>query len=177
MNLNKMHIDEIAKYINKELSKGRSLKDIETIDFNVNDRVIAKRLTRKGYKRVNNQYIYKSNADVLKDKIDLNSLSIKESNTKVLPKYNNIDLNKLNELMDLIEPIKEVIQRYNESKNIIEVENIDLKPKAVTEVKQKIFKVDIDVSNRWDKFVAEHKEFKVQQLISLALEEFIEKYK
>lgn len=177
MDLNEMHIDEIIKYINKELSKGRTLKDIETIDFNVNDRVIAKRLARKGYKRINNQYIHQSNTNVLNDKIDSNILATKESNTKVLPKYNNIDLNKLNELIDLIEPIKEVIQKYNESKNIIEVENIELKPKAVTEVKQKIFKVDIDVSNKWDKFISEHKEFKVQQLISLALDEFIDKYK
>lgn len=103
MDLNEMHIDEIIKYINKELSKGRTLKDIETIDFNVNDRVIAKRLARKGYKRINNQYIHQSNTNVLNDKIDSNILATKESNTKVLPKYNNIDLNKLNELIDLME--------------------------------------------------------------------------
>lgn len=177
MNLNEMDINEVVNYINKELNKGRTLKDIETIDFNVNDRVIAKRLGRRGYKRINNQYIHESNINVLKDKVDSNILATKESNTKVLPKHNNIDLNKLNELIDLIEPIKEVIQKHNESKNIIEVENIELKPKAVTEVKQKIFKVDIDVSNKWDKFISEHKEFKVQQLISLALDEFIDKYK
>ena len=52
-----------------------------------------------------------------------------------------------------------------------------IKVKAITEVKQKLFKIDIEVLEKWDKFVIEHKEFKVQQLISLALEEFIDKYK
>lgn len=177
MNLEEMKLEEIVEYINKELGKGRTLKDIETIDFNVNDRVIAKRLSRKGYKRIDNQYLYESNTTVLTKKSSNKDLFLKEDNTNVLPLYNQLDLNKLNELINLIEPIKEVIQEYNKSKNIIEIQNIELKPKAITEVKQKIFKIDIDVLNKWDKFVLEHKEYKVQQLISLALEEFIEKYK
>lgn len=177
MNLEEMKLEEIVEYINKELGKGRTLKDIETIDFNVNDRVIAKRLSRKGYKRIDNQYLYESNTTVLTKKHSNKDLFLKEDNTNVLPLYNQLDLNKLNELINLIEPIKEVIQEYNKSKNIIEIQNIELKPKAITEVKQKIFKIDIDVLNKWDKFVLEHKEYKVQQLISLAIEEFIEKYK
>lgn len=177
MNLEEMKLEELVEYINKELGKGRTLKDIETIDFNVNDRVIAKRLSRKGYKRIDNQYLYESNTTVLTKKHSNKDLFLKEDNTNVLPLYNQLDLNKLNELINLIEPIKEVIQEYNKSKNIIEIQNIELKPKAITEVKQKIFKIDIDVLNKWDKFVLEHKEYKVQQLISLAIEEFIEKYK
>lgn len=176
MDLIEMTIEEVVNYINKELSKGRTLKDIETTDFNVNDRVIAKRLARKGYKRINNLYIYESITNVSKDKEDSSSLTIKENKAKVLPKYSNIDLNKLNELISLIDPIKDVIQEYNKSKNVIEIQNIELKPKAITEVKQKIFKIDIEIANKWDKFVLDHKEYRVQQLISLALEEFIEKY-
>ncbi|MEG0671726.1 hypothetical protein [Clostridium sp.] len=41
----------------------------------------------------------------------------------------------------------------------------------------KLFKIDVEVSDKWDEFVRDHKEFKVQQLISLALEEFIGRYK
>jgi c-di-AMP phosphodiesterase-like protein len=76
----------------------------------------------------------------------------------------------------LIEPIKEVIQEYNKSKNIIEVERVELKPPSITEVKQKLFKVDVDILDQWNKFIVEHKEFKVQSLISMALDEFIQKY-
>ena len=89
----------------------------------------------------------------------------------------NIDMNSLKELIRLLEPIKEVIQEYNKSKNIIEVEKVEINPKNITEVKQKLFKIDIEVLDKCEKFVAEHKQFKVQNLISLALEEFIDKYK
>lgn len=96
----------------------------------------------------------------------------------VIQKYNkDIDIESLKELISLIEPIKELIQQYNKSKNIIDVKPIELNPKSVTEVKQKLFKVDVDVLEQWNKFVLEHKQYKVQNLISLALEEFIEKYK
>lgn len=110
---------------------------------------------------------------IQKDKLRQNKIS-----DSIIQKYNNdIDINSLQELISLIEPIKEVIQAYNKSKNIVEVEKIELKPKSITEVKQKLFKVDVEVLDKWDKFVAEHKQFKVQNLISLALEEFINKYK
>ena len=96
----------------------------------------------------------------------------------IIRKHNkDIDMNSLKELINLIEPIKEVIQQYNKSKNIIEVEKVELKPPSVTEVKQKLFKVDIDVLDKWNNFILEHKEYKVQSLISLALQEFIDKYK
>ena len=80
------------------------------------------------------------------------------------------------ELVDLIEPIKEMLEDYNRNKNIVEVNTVELRPKAVTEVKQKLFKIDVNVLEQWEEFVLNHKEFKVQQLISLALEEFINKY-
>ena len=42
-----MSIEEVVEYINKELLKGRTMKDIEVNDFGVNERVIGKRLARK----------------------------------------------------------------------------------------------------------------------------------
>ena len=113
--------------------------------------------------------------------------------TKVIPRDNNrnikpkeaiiqkhnkdIDINSLKELISLIEPIKEVIQQYNKSKNIIEIKTPELNPPNITEVKQKLFKIDVDVLTKWEQFVADHKQYKVQNLISMALSELIEKYK
>lgn len=89
----------------------------------------------------------------------------------------SIDINKLKELIELLEPLKEIISKHNKSKNIVDIEPIELKVRNITEVKQKLFKIDVDVLNDWEQFVAEHKQYKVQNLISLALEEFINKYK
>lgn len=51
-------LDEMVQYINIELDKGRSMKDIEINDFGVNERVITKRLARRGYKKINNRFIH-----------------------------------------------------------------------------------------------------------------------
>lgn len=105
----------------------------------------------------------------------------KQSNNKlpqrVIQSLNkDIDINKISELIDMIEPLKEIIQEYNKNKNIIEIKTPELNPPSITEVKQKLFKIDVDVLKKWEQFVAEHKQFKVQNLISFALAEFIEKY-
>lgn len=89
----------------------------------------------------------------------------------------NIDINKISELIDMIEPLKEVIQEYNKNKNIVDIKTTELNPPSITEVKQKLFKIDVNVLGQWEKFVLDHKQYKVQNLISLALTEFINKYK
>lgn len=173
-----MQIDKLVQLINLELKKDSSISVNK-----ICNKIGMKKSTVKIQLRNNNYSYNAEQRQYIKD-IQKNNDNIKEiSTTKIEPKtedmqrYNkDIDINKLNELISLIEPIKEVIEGYNRNKNIIEVNEIELKAKAVTEVKQKLFKVDINVLEQWDKFVADHKEFKVQQLISLALEEFINKY-
>lgn len=183
MDINTLSIEQLVEYVNQELSNGRTMKDIETNDFNVNDRVIVKRLTRRGYKRIGNEFKQSITNVIHTDKesaekvIKESSKAIAPTENKSIQKHNrNISDEKLMELVDLIEPIKEMLENYNRNKNIVEVNTVELRPKAVTEVKQKLFKIDINVLEQWEEFVLNHKEFKVQQLISLALEEFINKY-
>lgn len=181
MKLENLSVEEIVDYINNELKLGRSMKDIEINDFKVNDRVMVKRLNRKGYKRVENKFVNNITKDIQRDnKVILNKKKKINFNrkTEVIQEYNNgINELKLLELIELLEPIKSLIEDYERNKNIIEVNSVELKPKAVIKVKQKLFKIDVDILEQWEEFVLNHKEFKVQQLVSLALEEFIEKYK
>lgn len=181
MRLNELSVEEIVEYINSQLELGRSMKDIEINDFKINDRVMVKRLNRKGYKRVENRFIDNITKDIQMDRKEILINKKSENLNKkidVIQWYNkDINPDKILELVELLEPIKNLIEDYERNKNIIEVENIELKPKAITKVKQKLFKIDVDVLEKWEEFVINHKEFKVQQLISMALEEFIEKYK
>lgn len=181
MDIKALSVEQLVEYVNKELLNGRSMVDIETNDFGVNDRVIVKRLNRRGYKRVGNEFTKDITKVIQKDN-EVNVKTLKEElvvrEKPVIQKYNKrIEEDKLNELVELIEPIKQMLQEYNRSKNIVDVNLVELKPKAVIEVKQKLFKIDVDVLEQWEEFVSKHKEYKVQQLISLALEEFIQKYK
>lgn len=51
------NIGRMIAYINLELSKGRTMIDIENNEFNVNERVIHKRLIRKGYNKFNFNFL------------------------------------------------------------------------------------------------------------------------
>ena len=53
----KMSLEEVVAYLNSELLKGRSMKEIEQEDFEVNERVITKRLARKNIKKVDGQFV------------------------------------------------------------------------------------------------------------------------
>jgi len=164
-------IQSVVEYINLELSKGRTMIDIEKNDFKVNERVMTKRLNRKGYIKVDNQFIINEDPKVIK----IDNKLIEPH--KIIQKDNrNIEIDKINELISMIEPLKEVILEYNKRKNIVDVKTHELNPPSITEVKQKLFKIDIDVLEKWEQFISEHKQYKVQNLISLALDEFIRKY-
>ena len=51
------NIEQVTLYMNIELQKGRSQKEIEMIDFKVNQGVMKNRLTRRGYKKIDNQWV------------------------------------------------------------------------------------------------------------------------
>lgn len=168
MNINKESIDKLVEYINIELKKNPKNSVNKICDkMGVKQSTFKTWAHKAGYKfdistREYTRVIQKDNV----------------AETNIIQKYNkNIDTNKLFELIEMLEPLKEIIQEYNKSKNIIDIKPIELQPKNITEVKQKLFKVDVETLKNWDKFVSDHKQFKVQNLISLALEEFINKYK
>ncbi|MFQ6883942.1 hypothetical protein [Clostridium sp.] len=173
-----MQIDKLVQLINLELKKDSSISVNK-----ICNKLQLRQSTVKTQLR-NNNYSYNAEQRQYTKNTQKNNENIKEvAVTKIEPKtddiqrYNkDIDINSLKELIDLIEPIKAIIEEYNKSKTIVEVNPIQIRPKAIKEVKQKLFKVDVNVLEKWDKFIADHKEFKVQQLISLALEEFINKY-
>lgn len=193
MEWNKDNIDEIVKYINLELTKGRTMISIEQEDFNVNERVIDKRLKRVGYKKIDNQYII--NDDVIqkqdksktKEKVkynNSNTLVIQEPNNLIIDNFKEIDFNSLKEIINLLEPMKEVIQEYNKSKtkdNVIDLEPLEIKidrSKLNGNIKAAGFRIDENILDLWKEFTNENKaEYKVQDLVGQALLEFMNKYK
>lgn len=169
-----MQIEKLVQLINLELKKDSSISVNKICNkLQLRQSTVKTQLRNNGYSY--NAELRQYTKNIQKD--NNNIITEIEPIKSDIQRYNkDIDISKLNELINLINPIKEVIEQYNKSKNIIEVNTIELRPKAVTEVKQKLFKIDVEVLEKWDKFIVEHKEFKVQQLISLALEEFINKY-
>ena len=139
MDIKALSVEQLVEYVNKELLNGRSMVDIETNDFGVNDRVIVKRLTRRGYKRVGNEFtkditkvIQKDNKANVKDLKE--ELVVREKT--VIQKHNKrIEEDKLNELRKvLIKEIPEGVVVFCKTK-----ENVD---KVAENLKRKGYSVD-----------------------------------
>lgn len=119
------NIIEVLNYLNGELLKGRSQKDIEINDFKVNERVVAKRLNRAGYKKINNQYIkmditsnntpYKKHTGKAEEVYNSSDdVSILEDKQLVkMDINNNIDIDKLNLLLNNLDTLLELIPKRN----------------------------------------------------------------
>lgn len=189
MEWNVEKIEAIVEFINKELSTGRTMVNIEREDFRVNERVIHKRLVRKKYKKINNQYISIED-DSIEEKESKKSKDNKSLTNVIQPtqslrmnEFNESDINSLKELITLVEPLKGVIQEYNKSltsEKYIEVEPIEVhidRKNLSGIIKQVGFRVDETILEEWKEFIKNYDgEYKVQDLIGEALRQFIHKY-
>ena len=141
MDWNIDNIDNIVNVINEELRKGHTMASIEKDLFNVNPRVIHKRLLRLNYKKIDNKYIKKDithniSKDNTKDIIDNitpsethqnepqevytndNIISVAEevqSTTKAIE--GNIDIDKLSLLLDNLDSLLKLIPKDNITSN------------------------------------------------------------
>lgn len=183
------NINNIVAFINGELASGRAMNDIERVEFNVNDRVIHKRLARLHYKKIDNQYLL--NSDVQKNNIPKpKNEEVKKPKDNVIienkiiemPLNSNIqmpteifegnNINALFELIHLLEPLKAIVERGN----IVEIDKLEDNIKPVGDTISKSFRIGADVWSKLEKFLSEHKQYKTQELITLALKEFLDKY-
>lgn len=110
------NINEVVEYINAELEKGRSMKEIEQQDFKVNERVISKRLSRRGYKKVDGVFTKDNTSNITK--VESNNLRVqKPKNEGVVKVKNDIDMDKLNLLLDNLDSLLELVNIRNNINN------------------------------------------------------------
>ena len=200
INLLDEDILEFITYINVELLQGREMKDIEKNDFLVNDRVIAKRLARRRYKRVPNT------ADIVDTNGNLIKIFTEEGNSKTIelqPKeiisdeeedskssvvheakdiiYNeNIKSNELLELINRKEEIFKVLDYFNTmSDKVGDVENglIIKLPNTKNNEFKSIVRLNDVVWEEFRDFSKKYPLFDLKDLTSQALVEFMNKYK
>lgn len=127
MNYESMLLTEVIEYINIELSKGRTMKDIEEIDFNVSKGVITKRLNRKGYRKINNNFVFdekirnntRKATTILHHKKENTTLNTTEllqsnsSNNKPKKTFSTDELDKLERLLNLdINILENIVNEY-----------------------------------------------------------------
>lgn len=173
-------IEENVKFINTKLLEGLTMKCIEENIYSVADRVIVKRLNRMGYKRSTDKDRLFILADKNKATTKPNKAIIKKNNNVIQQTHNTntiLSVEEVQELKELIKYKNELINLINKDYKEPENRNININVIQTTETKLRQFRIDKEVLDQWTKFCNEHREIKVQNLISTALMEFINKYK
>ncbi len=184
INYEDMTVEQVVDYFNKEMKAGRSAKDIEINDFGVAERVIRKRLARKGIKIDTKKYDQnakavsqrskstKKVAEVVKQSSEI--VQYEDSNTIVIPNGYEENLFKLLQNSD---KILSLIKGYDAQYDA-QYHNGDIVIELPIET-VKDFRTSIRVNNVvWNQFnnFCEGKIFTKRDLISQALKEFMERY-
>lgn len=188
-------IDQVILYINAELKNGRNQKDIEINDFKVNQGVMKNRLSRRGYKKIDNQWVL-SNGQYEEGNtkvINTTNKGYEKSDTPVIkveqPKqkqYDNNDTlvitdekikNNIINLAQNYDKIMAIVQQYDkEYDKQYDGMIIELPIETI-----KDFRTSIRVNNviweQFNQFTEMHKEFTKRDLLSMALKEYMERHK
>ena len=161
------NINEVVEYINAELEKGRKMKEIQQKDFKVNERVITKRLNRKDYKKVDG--VFKKNDTTCNiTEVQSSNLQVeKQKDRGIIKVKNNIDMDKLNLLLDNLDSLLELVNIRN---NINNTCNITSNETVVTSLRinKEVYEM---VKQR-----ARENNIKIADIINRALMDYLKNY-
>lgn len=159
-----LNITEQVEFINEQLNKGDSLTNI-CKNIGIGRTTLRDRFAKAGYKFNAELKQYICNTDAKEYKSNTNILNNKENKEKLINLINEYDT------------IRELIEWYHKQKNIVELPELKIdKSKLTGEIKTTTIRL---YSNVWDKFKffsEKYPEYKAMDLISMALIEFMEKY-
>lgn len=170
----KMSLEEVVAYLNSELLKGRSMKEIEQEDFGVNERVITKRLARKNIKRVDGQFVLQSGSKMTEvKKKQVIELVSEGENNKLVENKRLTEIEK--RVFELEKIIKEIVCTQSGSKVVTN----DLGLKIYSSEDKPIAKTIRLYKDIWDKIDMVKEQFphlSYQSILNSLLDEITEKY-
>ncbi len=182
---NNLDLMDQLEYVNKKLSDGESLREISK-DLNMSKTTIRNRFKKIDYvfNKDKKQYIkdsdeYKKNINMLQVK-PIENKEIKEDeyiyNTNVLT---NLEVKeKLINIIDNYDNIEKMLKWFENQKNIVEVEEINIDTdKLIGTVKTTTVRLYDKVWEDFRKFMKDYPEYKSMDLVSMALVEYMSKYK
>lgn len=165
---NKLGIDDKVKYLNEQLAKGQTVIRVRE-DLGISEKGLQKEIKQGGYKYIQKLKQYIKTTEATTD------VAIKPSTSVV---DNNIGINK-EYILENIEILKEMIEKYKITRaatttttNIV----IDLINDKHLNPKPHSLRINEFVWDDWQKFCDKNKYYSKQDLLSMALKEYIEKY-
>jgi transposase len=180
-----LDINNQVEYINNKTITGLTISEVaEKIGMNESS---IRRIVKKYnyvFNRKSKVYELSGNTKLtLNDNKSIIPKVIQKHNKNItevaITKDNNL-IKEVRELLDMKEQLKELILYHNRSKSIIDViEPLELKIDKNLfkgDLKGRLIKVYDNVNNDWIEFCKNNNQFKMQDLYSMALLEYIEKY-
>ena len=173
----KLNFKDKVSYLNAKLNEGQTVIRIRE-DIGIGEKALQREIKANGYKYDNKSKQYIANTTSITQKKDI--VVLDENTIPILKESQEIAINFLEENLEVFELIVEKFKANtmsnttsNTEKNAIIVDLIDdkhLKPQA------KAFRVNMFVYREWQEF-CENQRFSKQDLLSMAMKEYMEKYK
>ena len=197
-------LDKEVIYVNEQLLNGRSLTKIASEDYGYkSESSLRKRLTRGNlYKRVGQQFIKQCQTKLDENENEKENNIVIQSVGQDVTSIENPSVLKNREFKEM----SDVVMSPSVTPSVVDdrfeglLSNYDILMKMIEEYKslgmqgvndnrlvidlpgglkdgRKTFRINGTVYKEFEKFVEDHKQFKVKELVSAALQEFVNKYK
>ena len=175
-----MEIQDKIIYLNEKLEEGMTVTEIRN-ELGVAEKKLQRLLKENGYRFNQKSKRYESNSKVNYKSNEVVNIKNKNSNTPDMMKEDNKLLLKimaeLNNMKRLNKKVVEMYDWYEKQINVIEPQQLIITPRENTSTTVKSYKVYCETERAFQALCKKYSHLKVQDLISKALDEFIEKYK
>ena len=181
-----LDIEYKVKYVNELLQQGDSVDNIR-INLGVGKNYIGNTFKEEGYKlnRNINQYIKndtvvtdttnvvkKPNKKVSKQSNEVNNINTSDDRIKVLER-------QIKDLQSQINIINDMLNKNNATNVVIDTTSFihsDIDKLRNTDTTSSHYRIYKDIQEEFKAFCKEHKQYKVQDIISSAIKEYLDKY-
>lgn len=181
-----LDIESKVKYVNELLQQGDSVDNIRTT-LGIGKNYIANKFGKGGYKlnRNINQYIKgdnvvtnttnvvkKPNKKVSKQSNEVNNINTSDDRIKVLER-------QIKDLQSQINIINDMLNKNNATNVVIDTTSIihsSIDSYDRNDTKSSHYRIYTDIQEEFKAFCKEHKQYKVQDIISSAIKEYLDKY-
>lgn len=167
-----LNIEEQIEFLNKELKGGKTVAEIRK-ELGIGEKKLQKILKQNKYKYNQKTKKYESSSVVIAEKNRPDTVENEKTDNRDLL----ILINEINELKKMNTKVVEMYEWYTNQLNVIEPIELKIESRGDNSTTTKSYKIYSNTEKKFQEFCKEHKQYKVQDLISKALDEFIDKYK
>lgn len=178
---NKLDIIDQIEFVNKKLKEGYSLSKLDNENIISSRKTVSNRFKKVGYELNKESNQYENTIEIVKsdEKKIITSNTQKQESSNIVVRGDQVNNKALEQLIlnyaDMNDKLEEVYTWYQESSNKVVNGDLtidDFEGKVVT----RSYKIYEDIQKEFAEYCSSSK-YRVQDLISQALKEFLEKYK